>query len=217
MTFLEHLLTVPNNTRELHNILIVFTPLAISNLSDGQSMLSLFVLPHSSCFLIGSSTGPLPLFAQDSHTHTHVHARAHTHTHLYLCMQTWTYSHTDPGSHKHTKSSRGMWPPSLGPTVSRGLHPFQLIRKLWLRLSQTFHNGENTLTFTGHVCPPSTLCWWVNSRLTFLYTLFHCDREAGLMAFRYRQWVFQWGPFYLRLFGQTQVSATPRNDIFHSE
>lgn len=78
--FLELLLTVPKSMKELHNILIVFTPLAIFNLSDGQSMLGQCVLPHSSCSLIGSSTGPLPLFVQDP--------RAHTQTHIHIRMQT---------------------------------------------------------------------------------------------------------------------------------
>lgn len=106
-TFLEHLLTAPTDTKELHNNLIVFTLLAISNLSDGQSMLSPFILPHSSCFLIGSSTGPLLLFVQDPRIHARQRVRAHTHTSTLACKH--EHIHTQrQSSHKHTKTSKAV-------------------------------------------------------------------------------------------------------------
>lgn len=60
----------------------------------------------------------------------------------------------------------------LVPTISR---VSQAIRKLWLRLSWTFHNTDNTLTFTGRVCPrPTTVLQCKQSASDFSALLFTC-------------------------------------------
>lgn len=127
-------------------------------------MLGRRVLPHSCCSLIGSSTGPLPLFVQGRSTHTHTLIPMQTWTYLHTETHTHTLKHTHTPSHKHSKTGRVVWPLlPRGQLFPEGLWnpppPSWLGRRGYLKLSTMEKHLD---FFTCRVCPSPRRVWCVN-------------------------------------------------------